>query len=156
MKKVKISSRLHDKYALVDDEDFDTVSKYKWFISPQGYVWASDYSDGWRNKKTILLHRLILPVPPGYTVDHKDRNPLNNQRFNLRQASYSQNNMNTKTRSDNTSGHRGVYWEKRRNKWRVCINFKSRQIHVGQFSDKHDAIQAYQSKARELYGEYAS
>lgn len=129
---------------------------YKWWISPQGYVWTRDYTNGWRKPKNILMHRFVIDAPQDKTVDHRDRNTLNNQKGNLRLASYSQQNINTRTRSDNTSGHRGVYWEPRRNCWRVCINLNKKQIHVGQFKDIDKAVAAYNLKAKELYGEFAS
>jgi len=154
MKRIKISSRDKEMYTFVDDADYEMVSKYRWFVNPQGYVWAGDYSGGWRNRKALLMHRLLMATPVGQTVDHIDHNPLNNQRANLRLASYAQNNMNTRLRSDNTSGHRGVYWESRRNCWRVCINFEHKQIHVGQFKDKQEAITAYDNKAKQLYGQF--
>lgn len=144
------------KYAVVDDDVYDSQKHRKWFYSPQGYAWAYDYTNGWRNAPADLLHRLIMNAPTGVTVDHIDRDGLNNQRSNLRLATYSQQNMNTKLRTDNTSGHRGVYWESRRNCWRVCINFNRRQIHIGQYSNKSEAIAAYTAKAQELYGGFAN
>lgn len=153
--RLRINTGKGEIYALIDDGDYTIVNAYKWFINPQGYVWAHDYSKGWRAKAQVLLHRLLLPPPKGQTVDHIDRNPLNNRRDNLRIATYSQQNMNTRTRSDNTTGHRGVYWEKRRNCWRVCINLNGKQIHVGQFKDKQRAILAREAKAKELYGDFA-
>lgn len=140
--------------ALVDDEDYALVQGYKWFMSPQGYAWAHDYSQGWQAgmRGSVLMHRLIMGATQGQTVDHVNRNKTDNQRGNLRLASYSEQNLNTKTRSDNTSGHRGVYWESRRNCWRVCLNHDNKQLHVGQFKDKLLAIAAYHAKATEVYG----
>lgn len=143
------------KYAIVDDDVYEQHKYRKWFYSPQGYAWAYDYSNGWKNAPAQLLHRLVLAAPLGLTVDHRDRDGLNNQRSNLRIATYSQQNLNQRLRADNTSGHRGIYWEPRRNCWRVCINYQRKQIHIGQFKDKNAAIAAYQTKARELYGEFA-
>jgi hypothetical protein len=62
-----------------------------------------------------MLHRIVYYLyyeinPEQCHVDHIDRNPLNNQKSNLRLATYAHQNINTKTRSDNTSGHRGVFW----------------------------------------------
>lgn len=154
MKELRISSRTKEAYTLVDDDDYNRLLTYRWWINPQGYVWTRDYTNGWRNPKNILLHRLLMSAPRNLTVDHIDRNPLNNQKVNLRLATYSEQNMNTKTRSDNTSGHRGVYWEKRRNCWRVCIHNNNKQIHIGQFKVKQDAIDAYEKRAREIYGKF--
>ncbi len=139
------------KFALVDDDIYLQLSPYKWFYSPQGYVWTyyPAYSSGGK-----LMHRIIMGEPSGLTVDHRDRDPLNNQRSNLRTATYSEQNMNQRVRLNNTSGHRGVYWESRRKCWRVCINYRKKQVHVGQFKDKQEAIAAYKAKALELYGEF--
>lgn len=70
-----------DLYTLVDEVDLPLLSPYKWFISPDGYAWAHDYSNGWQAgmRASILMHRLILGAAKGQTVDHIDHNTLNNQ-----------------------------------------------------------------------------
>lgn len=92
------------------------------------------------------IHRLValafLPNPENKSdIDHIDRDSTNNNLSNLRWATRTENNLNTKVRSDNVSGHKGVYWVENRQKYRaeVCINKKN--IHIGCYNTLEEAIQ---------------
>lgn len=75
-------------------------------------------------------------------VDHIDRNTLNNRKFNLRVANASIQNINQKRPSNNTSGFIGVSFNKHTKKWvaYICLNHK--QIQIGSFVNKEDAIRS--------------
>jgi hypothetical protein len=88
-------------------------------------------------------------------IDHEDRNPLNDRIENLRLASQSQNMANATMRSDNTSGFKGVTWDKANHKWSVMIHVGGRHIRVGRFSDPAEAHAAYMKAAREHFGDFA-
>ena len=92
---------------------------------------------------------------PGIEVDHRDNNPLNNKWRNLRLATSSQSKMNTKKRSDNTTGHKGVWFEKRRNSWVVEIWADGRKHYVGAFPTAEIAKSARDHAARRLHGAFA-
>lgn len=79
---------------------------------------------------------------PGDMTDHKDGNGLNNQWKNLRKATSSQNNKNSKKRSHNTSGHCGVAWNKKKSKWQAMLTTNGKVVYLGFFDDKKDAAQA--------------
>jgi hypothetical protein len=95
------------------------------------------------------------PIPDGYTVDHINRDTLNNQLSNLRLATDSQQAQNRRLRSDNTSGYRGVGWNKGARKWRARITVDGKVIFIGDFADKEEAARAYDAAAIEHFGEFA-
>ena len=88
-------------------------------------------------------------------VDHINGDKKDNRWCNLRCASKEENAYNSKTRCDNTSGTKGVYWNKATNSWRVLIFANSKQYHVGMFKEKEDAIAACVEARERLHGEYA-
>ena len=96
--------------------------------------------------KYYYCHRLIWLYVygrlPDQHIDHVNGNRADNRIVNLREASSAENGRNIKIPKSNTSGHVGVIWDKRINKWcaRVKVNYK--QIHIGSFINKSDAIVA--------------
>jgi hypothetical protein len=103
---------------------------------------------------TQRMHSALLP--DASLVDHIDGDGLNNTRANLRPASGAENQRNASRRRDNTSGFKGVSWDKREGKWRAYIHADGRQRHAGHHADPQTAARAYDAAARELHGEYAS
>src|SRR3990167_164487 len=110
MKKIKLTQ---NKYALVDDEDFKELNQSKWLCDSSGY--AGRDVGGRKNKKRILMHRLLNNTPKGFHTDHINRDKLDNRKENLRTTTCSQNILNSKLSKKNTSGHKGVEWYK--NRW---------------------------------------
>ena len=88
-----------------------------------------------------VIYKMVHGVDPDQ-VDHEDGNTLNNRIHNLRDVSGSVNQKNMKTPSNNTSGHIGVCWDKKRNKWEAKIKSNGKTIHLGRFTDMADAIAA--------------
>jgi hypothetical protein len=90
---------------LFDKNDEDKVKKRNWFITSTGYISSSDYDNG--KRKLLLLHRYILDIPnfPGKgateSVDHINRNPLDNRKENLRIVSQTEQNLNQKKKPRN-------------------------------------------------------
>lgn len=113
------------------------------------------------NNRSIALHRTILSRVLGRElnrcecVDHIDGDGLNNRRSNLRLADKRQNAQNAKRPSNNTSGHKGVYWHKQRQKWAAYINAEGKMRYLGLFSVFKDACEAYRNAARRYFGEFA-
>lgn len=154
MKKIQLTL---GKFALVDDEDYEILNKYKWHChssSPiYGYAVRSIYPKG--IKKTILMHRIILNAKYGQNVDHENRNPLDNRRKNLRIATKSENSINSKIYKNNTSGFRGVGWHKGIKMWYASLCINQKDVHIGYYENKIDAAKAYDKKAKELFGKFA-
>jgi hypothetical protein len=90
------------------------------------------------NKKHYKTHRLVYLMFHGFIpkeIDHIDNNPLNNRIENLRSANRSEQACNTRLRKDNTSGIKGVSWDKKRNKWKVSINKNKKNVYGARFDD---------------------
>lgn len=143
MKKIKIQN----KYAIVDNEDFDRLNQYRWRLDKDGYA-----------KTTTLkfMHRLVLNLQPndGKRTDHKNRNRLDNRKENLRIATIAQNNQNCGKKPNNTSGYKGISWHKHHNKWISNIRYNGKRIHLGYFSNKEDAAATYKNAAIKYHGEF--
>jgi hypothetical protein len=132
---MKLIPLSRNKFAQIDDDDFELVSKYRW-CENEGY--AVTYYKG----KRIKMHRLIMNAKPGQAVDHKDPNKLNNQRYNLRFCTTRQNNRNVGLRKDNTSGYKGVSLEPSTGRWRPNIYVDGKVVCFGNFIDPHHAAVA--------------
>ena len=106
-----------------------------------------------------LIHKLsaeaFLPNPENKKcVDHIDNNKLNNNLINLRFATHTQNGQNRSMSSKNTSGTKGVHWNKKNNKWTAQITINGKRINLGSFLDKDDAINIRVQRAKDEFGEY--
>jgi len=156
MKKIKLAK---NKYALVDDEDFEIVNKYKWQDNGYGYARRTIRTN---NKyKTLYMHRFILGIyDTKIQVDHIDRNKLNNQKHNLRLATRNQNMRNTEKHKiingNNTSSkYKGVHWSKKSKKWCAQIKVNGKFIYLGLYKNEKSAALAYNKAAKKHFGEYA-
>jgi hypothetical protein len=94
-------------------------------------------------------------IPDDCYVDHINRNKLDNRRENLRIASKGENAINSKVPSNNTSGFKGVTWDKSKGKWQAQIMYQQKYIHIGRYTNLADAVEARRIKAVELFGEFA-
>ena len=146
MKKLKLSD---GGYTLVDDMDYELLSKYSWRKNSQGYVRQS-----LANGK--FLHRLLLKAPSNKLVDHINRNPLDNRRANLRLCTASENNVNMKLRKDNKSGFRGVSWHSSAKKWASEIKYEGVKMFIGTYHDLDEAIGARLTAELEYFGEFCN
>lgn len=144
------------KFALVDDEDYDWLNRWKWYAHIKSKKFYAVRSFGKRpNRAGMYMHRLILNTSKGDVVDHIDGNGLNNQRNNLRLCTQAENVRNQSLKLVNTSGYKGVHWQKNMNKWVARITFNYKKIHLGYFDTPLEASRAYDEKAKELFGEFA-
>lgn len=151
MKQIELTQ---GQVALVDDDDFERVTAAGPWCA---YKCANKQGDAFYAAKwpSVQLHRLIMDAPDGVEVDHKDGNGLNCQRANLRLATRSQNQWNRGKQANNTSGYKGVYWHKQRDKWHAQIAVNGKRVHLGYFATAEAAAAAYDNAARELHGAFA-
>lgn len=140
------------KFAIVDDEDFEFLSQWKWSYR-KGYASRADYSEEKVNWN-VQMHNTVMPPPAGMIVDHKNRNTLDYRRDNLRFLTDTQNRYNS-LRKNKTSQFKGVYWSKDRNKWRSAIRKDGQRFNLGCFDSPVMAAQIYDVKAKELFGDAA-
>lgn len=153
MKKIPLTQGF---IALVDDEDFEVLSKYKWFFTLKKDGRCA--SEGWAGnpKKRVYMHRFIMNLyDNSLCVDHINGDTLDNRRENLRICTHSQNMRNRRPSAKSTSGFKGVNWNKNSNKWEVRIKKDGKSIGVGYFNCLISAAKAYNEAAKKHHGEFA-
>ncbi len=139
------------KFAIVDEEDFERLNRYKWHaICVRGKWYARRAPGG----KVIMMHREIMKAPKDKLVDHIDGNGLNNRRCNLRFCTQQQNMQNRRPLL-RTSRFKGVSYCKNTEKFHAEITRSRRKTFIGSFDDEIEAAKAYDRKAIELFGEFA-
>jgi hypothetical protein len=148
MKKIKLSQ---GKVALVDDEDFELVSKYKWNLTING---KAKYGQTKINGKNVRIHRLVMNAKAGQIVDHVNGNGLDNRKSNLRFCTKSQNSANRTSIQDNQSGILGVHWDKKRLKWVMQIRGIEKKMQK-YFHCPFAAAKEYDSLAKKYFGKFA-
>ena len=145
------------KFAFVSDDDFVFVSQSRWRVNAQGYVVRSVSKGG--TKSVQYLHILIAArngiQNVGQQLDHANCNKLDNTRDNLRLATRQQNQANRGRPANNTSGFKGVSWNKQRGQFVANITVSKKTIYLGYFAEAADAHAAYARAAIRYFGEYA-
>lgn len=146
---------------ILDEEDLPLIKNYSWRVEPgRHYVRSFIVKTKTTPQKHVSLHRLILGLDGVGKphVDHKNRNPLDNRKCNLRTCTIGQNNINSKATRSKT-GYRGVFYavDKIYGKIRIVarIGFHKKNIHLGVFKDERSAALAYNEAAIKIHGEFA-
>lgn len=140
-----------DAYTLIDLEDLPKLKKYNWYISHSAQTWYAVSNSKGSEKKTILMHRLIMDCPENKVVDHINHNGLDNRKSNLRLATHKENCRNKIKNLNSKSNYKGVTWEKYTNSWATRIDAKT----IGRFKNEIHAAMAWDIWARDLQGQYA-
>lgn len=142
MKKIPLS---RGKVAIVDDKDYEELSKHKWFASK---AYRRDVYYAARNRLPkgsrpahIQMHRQIMNPPDGLQVDHINGDGLDNRRGNLRIVTAAENTRNQRLSKRNSSGFRGVYAKGK--KWEAMATHDYQYHYLGLFEDKTDAAIAF-------------
>jgi len=139
---------------IIDPDDYDKFVKgYRFKMHDKGgYVRYSSTKDDLHNK---FLHRVMMGEPTGMQVDHKNVNPLDNRRENLRVATNQQNKYNTNKYKTNTSGFKGVLFNKQNQNFRATISIDGKTKHLGCFATAEGAHECYKRAAIQHHGEFA-
>ena len=150
------------KFAIVDNKDFEQLNKYKWYAHKDRcgryYALRGVWDIKIQNSITIPMHRQILGLnyKDGKESDHKDRNGLNNQRYNLRICTKAENLRNSIKKGHNCSSkYKGVDWREKKEKWRARIHCNRKTYFLGYYESEVKAARVYDKAAIELFGEYA-
>ena len=149
MKKIKLTQ---GKYALVDDNDFEFLNKYKWCARRTGSIFYAVRNE---DRKTILMHRMIMKPEPEKEIDHIDSDGLNNQRKNLRPCTHQENLRNQRIRKNNKTGYLGVSFYNRTQQYVSFISFQGKSIGLGYFSTAEAAHNAYIKACKKYYNGFS-
>lgn len=128
MKTIKLTNS--QKVVMVDDDDFETLSKSSWSLSSVGYA-----------QSNCLMHRLIMNPPIGMDIDHINHNKLDNRKENLRILTHSENIINAKR----SWIEKGTCYDKVKKKWRAAIRVRKKRIHLGYFKTEQEAMTRYRN-----------
>lgn len=149
-----------DRPVIVDLDDYERINRWKWRLGTGGYPVRSAHTylrydptkkRGVDRTKTMMLHYEIMEVRPGFVVDHKNRNKLDNRRSNLRYATLSDNGVNKL--SPNRHGYRGVSLNK--GHWCASISKNGKKTVRYGLASAEQAAQVYDDLARTQHGEFA-
>jgi len=135
------------EFAMVDNEDFDEISKYSWTVSTGGYA---------RNSEVGSMHSFILKAPKGFMEDHiRQDDRLDNRKSNLRLASKKENTQYKRPVKGSSSIYKGVYWDKSRSKWAVEIKVDGKKRYLGRYDSEEEAGRVYDLNALKYFKQFA-
>lgn len=140
------------KFALVDDEDFEYISQWKWCVAGRYAIRVTQKN---KIKKMISMHREINKTPDGLITDHVNGDGFDNRKINLRTCTQKENCHNQRAQSKKKSSKfKGVSWRRDCKKWRAYIALNKKIKHLGYFDDEKDAAMAYNRAALVLHGDF--
>lgn len=140
-------------FTLVDDEDY-YLNQWKWQAIKSKKTYYAMRTEHVNNvKKQYRMHRVILGVPDGVLVDHKNHDGLINLRSNLRACNHTENTINT-VKKESRSQYWGVRFNKK-NRIFARIKTNKKLIHLGTFDTEKEAALAYNKAAKIYHGEFA-
>lgn len=160
---ILLNTDLHSLFDYKDGDLFWKVSSGGNGCVKLGSKAGTTHANGYKSVKIknvmIKQHRIIFvmfhkKIP--FYVDHIDGNPSNNRIENLREATAIENLRNSRKQLRNTSGTKGVFWHKRKQKWIASCSVNGKLHHIGYFEDKEKAKDAIQSFRKIHHGEFAN
>lgn len=144
----------------IDDEDRWILSAYYISVRPRSKTYLRLVAvtktpiDG-KKYSSVGVARLILNAPTGAHVDHINGDPFDNRRCNLRLCTAGENNRNQRAQRGSTSRFKGVS-ARLDGRWMAQICASGNSQYIGIFRDEDEAARAYDTRARELHGEFAA
>lgn len=150
-KRIKLTKGM---FAIIDDEDFEIVSKMRWHAKKCGNHHYAAASPTYRGP-SIYLHRLVMKAPKNLLVDHVNSNTLDDRKSNLRLCAKHQNLANRGLQKNNTVGFKGVCFHGKSKTWNARVKFRGKSISVGYHKTPEEAARHYNLKVKELFGEFA-
>ena len=151
MKRISLS---RGKFALVDNINYEYLNQWKWYYN-NGYAARDQWDPITKKQIKIRMHRIIMNAKEGEEVDHINHNGIDNQKYNLRVCTVSQNMQNSKSNKNSSSQYKGVSYNPMTQKCQVQIMYNGKFIYLGYYKDEEEAARAYDKAAIELFGEFA-
>lgn len=147
------------QFALVDDDDFEWLSQWKWCAvwhekAKTFYAYRYPIRSAGETSR-VFMHRAITRASTGQQVDHRFHCGIDNRRENLRLCSHAQNKRNSRPYACNTSGFKGVIPATAGKRWVAQISIGGRTVRIGSFTTTKEAALAYDSAAIKHYGDFA-
>ena len=139
------SKKYGEHIAFVDKDNLDLIQNNTWRLTPKGYL---------VNKQNIRLHRIITNCPKNLTVDHINKNKLDNRSANLRICTNAENQQNKSKDTNNKSKCKNVYYEKARNTYRVRICIDGKHINLGSYPNTDKGFKMACNVAEEARKKY--
>ena len=141
--------------AKVSLEDVGRVRQYKWYVTPDGYVYTYERWQRSKPMQIIVLHRFVLRLikGDGKLGDHRFGDRLDNRRSMLRESTYKENAQNKRSQYKNKAGYKGV--SSRRGVWETSIFTQGRIYYLGTYTSNEEAAKVYDKAARFHFGEFA-
>lgn len=133
---------------IADSTDYDLLACRSWCISKTGYAVARI------NGRVLKMHRVILDAEDGTTIDHINRNKLDNRRSNLRECTQIGNVRNGSLAKNNTTGHTGIR-KMKGGKYAARIMVNRKELWLGSYETKEEAVAARKTAEKIYFGEYA-
>lgn len=144
--------------AIVDDEDFEWLSKFSWHTHISGLIYAARNATAAEvaagAAKIIYMHSVICPAPDGLITDHANNHTLDNRRGNLRPATHRQNGANTRV-TRGAIGYRGVYMSRPSGRFVARLRRNGLHRSLGTYSTPEEAARVYDAAALAEFGEFA-
>lgn len=155
MKEIQLTK---GQIAIVDDEDYEELSRRKWQHMKCGYAARHGRSPVSGKETMLYMHRIIMGLAHGDRkyVDHINGNKLDNRRENLRICTNAENMRNRGKTASNTSGYKGVYRGRQPGRWRALIMVDGETISLGQYDSKEEASEAYRKAAAEYHKDFSA
>ena len=145
-----VSIRLtQGRHTIIDAEDYEVIVKREWRFNNNGYAITA------RTATPKAMHHFLVTAPVGKTIDHRNRDRLDNRRANLRVCSEEENARNRRKRAGSASPYKGVSINNRDRVWQAKIWIDGKNVHLGNFKDDVAAAAAYNSAAMIHFGEFA-
>ena len=157
-RRIRLSNRM---YAIVSAEDYEHLKQFSWIgrsNRPKGYPGKHNfYCYRWTPRKNYKRRAVYMhhEVSGSIEVDHIDGNGLHNYRENLRPANHNQNQHNKGKCYTNTTGYKGVRFDKRRGSYYASIMLNKKTVYIGAYKTAKKAALAYRKKAIELHQGFA-
>jgi hypothetical protein len=152
-KKIKLTRGFE---AIIDDEDFIRVSRYKWRVTSGKWgtyavTWVRIEGKG----RHVYLHRFLLGFPADKLITFANGDRLDCRRENLKFTTRSKSQMGKLRSTGNRTGFKGVSFNKAAEKFKAYIKKDGKLHYLGLYATAKEAAAAYNKKAKELFGEFA-